>query len=88
MKSQHPIRSLCQALEVSTSGYYDWRHRQTQPGPRARENAQLLEQILRLHQDSRQTYGSPRIQVLLRRAGQAEICARWVPCRCRTWPSG
>jgi len=71
MKSQHPIRSLCQALEVSTSGYYDWRHRQTQPGPRARENAQLLEQILRLHQDSRQTYGSPRIQVLLRRAGQA-----------------
>jgi transposase InsO family protein len=71
MKTQHPIRSLCQALEVSPSGYYDWRHRQTQPGPRALENAQLLEQIIRLHQDSRETYGSPRIQVLLRRAGHA-----------------
>jgi transposase InsO family protein len=71
MKTQHPIRSLCQALEVSTSGYYDWRHRQTQPGPRALENAQLLVRIIHLHQDSRETYGSPRIQVLLRRAGHA-----------------
>lgn len=71
MKSQHPIRSLCQALEVSSSGYYDWRQRQTQPGPRALENAQLLVRIIRLHQDSRKTYGSPRIQVLLRRAGHA-----------------
>ena len=71
MKAQHPIRTLCQALEVSPSGYYDWCHRQTQPGPRARENAQLLEHIIRLHQDSRETYGSPRIQVQLRRAGHA-----------------
>ncbi len=71
MKTQHPIRSLCQALEVSPSGYYDWCHRQTQPGPRAREEAQLLEQIIRLHQESRQTYGSPRIQVQLRQAGHA-----------------
>ena len=71
MKTLHPIRSLCQALEVSPSGYYDWRIRQTQPGPRARENAQLLAQIVRLHQDSRQTYGSPRIQVQLRRTGHS-----------------
>jgi transposase InsO family protein len=56
-------------LEVSPSGYYDWHNRQTQPGPRARENAQLLVHIIRFHQDSRETYGSPRIQVLLRRAG-------------------
>lgn len=71
MKTQHPIRALCQALEVSPSGYYDWCQRQIQPGPRARENAQLLEQIIRLHQDSRETYGSPRIQVQLRQAGHA-----------------
>ena len=71
MKTLHSIRSLCQALEVSPSGYYDWRLRQTQPGPRALENAQLLVRIIRLHQDSRKTYGSPRIQVQLRRAGHA-----------------
>jgi len=71
MKTDHPIRALCHALEVSPSGYYDWRRRQAQPGPRARENAQLLVQILRLYQESRQTYGSPRIQAQLRQAGQA-----------------
>ena len=71
MKTQHPIRTLCQALEVSPSGYYDWCQRQIQPGPRARENAQLLEQIIRLHQDSRETYGSPRIQAELAKVGRA-----------------
>ena len=71
MKAQHPIRSLCETLEVSASGYYDWRHRQAQPGPRAQENARLAQQIVQIHQDSRQTYGSPRIQVVLRQAGHA-----------------
>jgi putative transposase len=71
MKTQHPIRSLCEALEVSPSGYYDWFNRQTQPGPRAQENAQLLEHIVRIHQDSRQTYGSPRIQKQLSQTGRS-----------------
>lgn len=71
MKTQHPIRSLCTALEVSTSGYYDWCHRQAQPGPHAQEDARLAHQIVQIHQASRQTYGSPRIQVALARAGHA-----------------
>jgi transposase InsO family protein len=69
MKTQHSIRSLCQALEVSPSGYYDWCQRQSQPGPRAQENARLAAQILQIHRDSRQTYGSPRIQAQLSQAG-------------------
>jgi len=69
MKTHHPIRSLCAALEVSPSGYYDWVQRQIEPGPRAQENAQLLEQIQRIHRDSRQTYGSPRIQQELLKIG-------------------
>ena len=71
MKTDHPIRWLCAALEVSPSGYYDWSNRQAQPGPRAQDNARLLQQIVQIHQASRQTYGSPRIQVVLRRAGHA-----------------
>jgi transposase InsO family protein len=71
MKNEHPIRSLCEALEVSTSGYYDWSNRQTQPGPRAQENAQLVQKIVQIHQASRQTYGSPRIQKVLSQAGCA-----------------
>jgi transposase InsO family protein len=71
MKAQHPIRVLCPALAVSASGYYDWVRRQTQPGPRARENDQLAKHILRIHQDSRRTYGSPRIQRELMNSGHA-----------------
>lgn len=71
MKAEHPIRSLCEALEVSPSGYYDWARRQTQPGPRAQENARLAQHIVQIHTESRQTYGSPRIQVVLRQAGHA-----------------
>jgi putative transposase len=69
MKTEHPIRSLCEALEVSASGYYDWSNRQTQPSPRAQENERLIQQIVQVHQDSRQTYGSPRIQKALSQAG-------------------
>jgi putative transposase len=71
MKTEHPIRSLCEALEVSASGYYDWVNRQTQPSPRTQENARLALLIVRVHQESRQTYGSPRIQVALDKAGHA-----------------
>jgi putative transposase len=71
MKTDHPIRSLCEALEVSPSGYYDWSNRQAQPGPRAQESARLAQQIVQIHEASRQTYGSPRIQVVLRQAGHA-----------------
>ena len=69
MKTEHPIRPLCEALEVSASGYYDWHHRQTHPSRRTRENAQLVQRIVQFHADSRQTYGSPRIQAELARAG-------------------
>lgn len=71
MKTQHPIRSLCQALEVSPSGYYDWFNRQAHPGPRAQANARLAQQILQIHRKSRKTYGSPRIQRELSQAGHS-----------------
>jgi len=71
MKAAYPLRRLCQAFEVSRSGYYDWVDRALQPGPRTRQNIQLLEQIRSIHQNSRQTYGSPRIQQALARAGHA-----------------
>jgi putative transposase len=71
MKTQHPIRTLCAAFEVSPSGYYDWGQRQTQPGPRAQDNARLAALILQIHRDSHKTYGSPRIQAELAKVGRA-----------------
>jgi hypothetical protein len=60
MKAEHSILTLCQYLEVSPSGYYDWQRRRTAPGPRALENQTLTQEIQAIHARSRQTYGSPR----------------------------
>ena len=70
MKAEHPIRTLCRALEVSASGYYDWEQRKSCPAPRAREEQKLQAQIARIHEESRQTYGAPRVQMELRGQGQ------------------
>ena len=70
MKAEHPLRTLCQALEVSASGYYDWEQRKSCPAPRAREEQKLQAQIARIHEESRQTYGAPRVQMELRGQGQ------------------
>jgi putative transposase len=69
MKAEHPIRTLCACLRVSPSGYYDWLKRQRSPGARATQDLVLRTQILALHTQSRQTYGSPRITVQLQRQG-------------------
>jgi transposase InsO family protein len=70
LKANYPITVLCQSFAVSTSGYYDWQRRQKQPAARVQQDLQLQEQIRRIHADSRQTYGSPRIQAVLRAGGQ------------------
>lgn len=63
----YPIRVLCRVLAVSTSGYYTWRDRQ--PSKRAQTNQALLREIRTIHAESRETYGSPKIQQMLRRRG-------------------
>ena len=63
MKSQHAITTLCQVLEVSASGYYDWEKRKSCPSPRTQQEALLGVQMARIHQESRQTYGAPRVQM-------------------------
>lgn len=60
---------MCAVLEVSTSGYYEWRKRS--PSQRQQANDRLLQAIREEHQASRQTYGSPRIQAALKRRGIA-----------------
>lgn len=69
MKSDHAILLLCQLLEVSPSGYYDWQKRRAIPGSRAQENQALRQKIKLIHARSRQTYGSPRVLAQLRKEG-------------------
>ena len=61
----YPVRTLCRLLDVSASGYYQWRQRR--PGPRARANDMLYPHLKRVFEQSRQTYGSPRITRCLQR---------------------
>jgi putative transposase len=58
-RKQHSITRLCEVMEVSTSGYYDWRDRPD--SPRASENRRLISQIRCFHKASKEIYGSPRI---------------------------
>jgi transposase InsO family protein len=64
---EYPVKRMCEVLGVSSSGYYDWRQRT--PSQRQQANGQLLAAIRREHHASRKTYGSPRIQAALKRAG-------------------
>jgi transposase InsO family protein len=70
MKAEHPITALCQALEVSVSGYYDWEQRKVSLMPRALEEQKLRADIARIYKESRETYGAPRVQMQLRAQGQ------------------
>jgi putative transposase len=69
MSREYPIRTLCRALAVSPSSFYDWQQRQSHPGSRSLQDEGLLKVIAQIHQESRQTYGSPRIERVLRRQG-------------------
>lgn len=58
---------MCRALSVSPSGYYAWRDRE--PSTRAKADAELSRKIHVIHQDSRCTYGVPRVHAVLAKDG-------------------
>ena len=72
LAGEFPVKSLCRVLGVSRSGYYAAKKKAQRP--RARDNARLGTKIKEAFEASRRTYGSPRITVVLRRAG--ERCSR------------
>jgi putative transposase len=67
-QASFPVATMCRLLEVSTSGYYDWRDRE--PSARAIQDSALTEMISEIHTMSRGAYGAPMIH--------AELAARGV----------
>jgi len=63
-----PVKVLCETLGVCRSGWYAWRRRPK--CQRAKDGEALTIKIKRIHTESRQTYGSPRIHVELRFGGE------------------
>jgi putative transposase len=74
-KANYPIAVLCRVLEVSTSGFYEWRARRANPSPKTLADAALTEKIRAIHAMSRRSYGSPRIWAELR-LGEGISCSR------------
>ena len=66
-RAEFPVRLMCQVLEVSRAGYYAWRCRPD--SGRATRRAELLDRIRRVHEESRGTYGSPRVTAELKEDG-------------------
>lgn len=58
---------MCRVLQVSRSGYYEWRNRK--PSKRSVENEQLLVTIQEIYAASFESYGVPRIHAALRAKG-------------------
>ncbi|MGH3090261.1 MAG: IS3 family transposase [Rubrobacteraceae bacterium] len=62
-RAQHPVSRLCRVLGVSRAGFYAWRRRP--PSPRELRDRELCELVRRSFEDSRETYGVPRIHAEL-----------------------
>lgn len=69
-RGQYGIQSLCRVLEVSASGYYAWRKEPR--SKKEREKVRILTHIKAIHEESRKSYGSPRVH--------AELCSRGIEC--------
>lgn len=68
-RDEFPIKLMCEVIGIARQSYYAWRNRG--PSKREQENEELLEEIKEIHQESCQTYGSPRIHQALRARGIA-----------------
>lgn len=69
-KKAYPVTVMCHALEVSTSGYYDWC--KAGSGPQAQSNHALDAHITQVFHQHKKRYGSPRIT--------EELQAQGIPC--------
>ena len=69
-RRHYGVKALCQALQVSRSGFYAARGRPPSAGEERR--VALTAQIRSIHAASRESYGAPRVHVELRAQG--------VPC--------
>lgn len=68
MSDEYPIKRLCAVFAVSRSGYYAWS--QAPVSARRQREQELRTKIALVHQQSRETYGSPRVTIELQSQGE------------------
>jgi transposase InsO family protein len=72
MSNEYTLSELCEAFDVSRSGYHAWASRP--PSAREQADVQLRPLIAQAHAAGRKEYGSPRVVRWLRQHGQR--CSR------------
>ncbi len=70
-RSKYRVAKMAQWLQVSKSGYYAWRKRPK--NQRCMENETLLEEIIRIHESSRGTYGGRKITHEINRGAEKKV---------------
>jgi putative transposase len=65
-RPQYSITRMCKWLEVSRAGYYKWLNGESR---RRAKHVALLKRILEIFEESRETYGCPRVYEQLRSEG-------------------
>lgn len=66
-RDEYTVSRMCRVLEVSRTGYCQWRVRA--PSARQLANEELDAQVAAIHRNSRRSYGRPRITRELREQG-------------------
>lgn len=67
-QAEFHVTTMCRVLGVTTSGYYAWRSREK--SERKQRDEALSDRIVRIHRESRETYGAPRIHFELQENGE------------------
>jgi putative transposase len=70
-KAQHSVSRLCSVLGVTRAGYYAWRRRRR--SQHLLDDAELAALIRRVHVESLETYGAPRVHAELREADGVRV---------------
>ena len=73
------VKRMCQVLQVSRSGYYDWAGREE--SKRSQQDRVLLKEIRKIHQESKEAYGATKTWRSLKQAGM--VCGRHRVARLR-----
>jgi putative transposase len=71
-RREHDVMTMCRALDVTRSGFYAWLNDPV--SDRAKEDARLLRLVRASYKASHGIYGSPRVFLDLREAG--ETCSK------------
>jgi putative transposase len=74
LQAHYRLGDLCAAFGVSRSGYHRWSV--AAPCARVRKDAQLAAALREIHDQSRGTYGRPRLTSALRQRGQRHSAKR------------